>query len=76
MEAVKEGCKIRHEEMVKEMGWKVEMESQELGERLKKHEDETKEGFSIAKEGLTETQREIERVKDELNKHRVLQGNP
>jgi len=45
LEAVKEGCKMRHEEMtemVKEMGRKVETESQELGERLKKHEDETK----------------------------------
>ena len=53
-----EGCKMRHEEMtemVKEMGRKVETESQEFGERLKKHEDETKEGFSMTKEELTET---------------------
>ena len=58
MEAVKEGCKMRHEEMtemVKGMARKVETESQEFGERLKKHEDETKEGFSMTKEELTET---------------------
>ena len=33
----------------------VGTESQEMGERLKKHEDETKECFSIAKGKLTDT---------------------
>ena len=64
LEAVKEGCKLRHEEMtgiVRELGRKAETETQELGERLEKHMDETK-------EELAETQGEIERVRDELNK--------
>ena len=59
--AIKEECKVRYEEMtnmVKEMGQKVEMKNQEMGKRLKKHEDETKECFDTAKEELTETQRE------------------
>ena len=71
MGAVKEECKMRHEEMtkmVREMGRKVETKNQEMGKRLKKHEDETKECFSIAKGELTERQREIEQVKDELPK--------
>ena len=40
LEAVKEGCKLRHEEMtgmVREMGQKVETETREMGERLEKH---------------------------------------
>ena len=62
---------MRHEEMtkmVKEMGRKVETKNQEMGKRLKKHEDETK-CFSIAKDELkevTETQGDRERVSDEL----------
>ena len=71
LEAVKEGCKLRHEEMteiVRDTGRKVETEMQELGERLDKHEDEMKEGFGMTKEELSETRGEIEQVKDELNK--------
>ena len=63
LKAVKEGCKMRHEEMtemVKQMGRKVETESQELGERLKKHEDETK------KERRKEGQKEAVLVSHQL----------
>ena len=48
LEAAKEGCRARHEEMteiVGELGRRVETETRELGERLEKHMDETKEGF-------------------------------
>ena len=45
MEAVKEECKTRREEiteMVKEMERKAETKTEELGGRVEKHEGETK----------------------------------
>ena len=52
----------------------METETQELRERLDKHEDETKEGFRMTKEELSEMRGEIEQVKDELNKVRDEQA--
>ena len=71
LEAVKEGCRVRHEEMteiVGELGYRVETGTRELAERLEKHMDEKKEGLKLAKEELIETQGEIGQVRDELDK--------
>ena len=71
LEAVKEGCRARHEEMMEivgELGRRVETETRELGEHLEKHMDEPKEVFKLSKEELVETQGEIGQVRDELDK--------
>ena len=77
LEAVKKECKTRHEEMtemVKEMGRKAEIETQGMGVRLDRHIKETEEEVKLVKGGLVETQGEVEKVKDDLEKAKDVQA--
>ena len=66
MEAVKDECKKRHEEMtemVKEMERKAEGKTKELGTRVEKHESKTEAQFKTTKEEISGTNKEVAQVK-------------